>query len=849
MTQLVTSVNSKCILAPTSDKILGFPSLGDYGIQAIHRGAKWIGVSSSAEDKKIFDFVLIKLGFLNPTAVTSIDDPLQTRIAKSTINFSRLFEEGTSLMKKIGLLQKIEPSSDLSFDITSPKDLLEANLALRDLAEKAIFKSLFPSQTNELTEAQRLRITQTKFLGPLTLSQMLKGNISTEQALLLITCLGLQKNKHKIRVCDPATGNFHKDFQANMLTSKPCYKLIFLDPNELLKSLPKATYDVDQDSEDTYILFEGTKMIVKVILGELDGHFSSLSKPSQLKLVNDLMHASVDHEKVQLIIDQLETYFPDEHKDAVLKCKALIAQETKGAFKKCRELVQKLPTPQKFDDALKNIEARARLTKASQQKDFLEKNFNLYKEDILNYLKLLSQEYKIDNSVPFTLTWIVQGTKITETMEITKTCAIARRVLCPKTSANNRSDLVYFSADANEESVVSRWKSLCQEHSLSDCQLAEQLLLLYQGKTISVKLVPFLSFLMILLLGKEPAYDSASFAANFILLFSIKLGVHSFEEALSRMPMIPQGAIAAKQFLLHVSGKPLDALSRVQYKDKKQVPESTFLPTSASFLGSANDWIQVYDNVATTALECCRRLFFKDIDPENPHLLQLQTDLKLLLDKDELAVWDMPLLLRLFSERKFLINHGKDSDAIDIIDQKNKCAARFLRAMGETVHAKSNSSEQCARFLTRGVDLSNPKIKELQQIIDKQDSENWQTWMLSQQEERTGSVLEAMEKTIRGWDPSAVCRTLNIDPYDDSDETISKMDKEWDRHFLSYMSPYQSEKNFAELRAFTFNHYRLPVSYYDLASAMDPENGLNDEDPLAKWAISYILDRHPLNRV
>ena len=213
-------------------------------------------------------------------------------------------------------------------------------------------------------------------------------------------------------------------------------------------------------------------------------------------------------------------------------------------------------------------------------------------------------------------------------MEITKTCAIRRRVLCPETSESNRSDLVYFSSDDNEESVASRWKSLCLQHSFSDCQLADYLLLLYQGDRIPDGLIPFLSFLMILLLGKEPAYDSASFAANFILLFSVKLGVHTFKEALGRMPMIPQGAIAAKQFLLHVSGKPLDALARVQYKNKKQVPESIFLPTSTSFLGSADDWIQVYDDVATTALECCRHLFFQDLDLENPYLLQLQTALR-----------------------------------------------------------------------------------------------------------------------------------------------------------------------------------------------------------------------------
>lgn len=836
------NINPKGTLTSTSnDENLGFPSLGYYGILATLRGAKWLGVSSSAEDKKIFDFVLNKLEYLPSKDTPIVSEPLHTRITKTTVNFSRLFEAGKSLMKMVKKIDLLSNPS-LSFPITSPRELLEANLALRDLAERVIFQDLSPLQIGELTEVQKLCMTQTKFLAPLTLSQMLDGNISIEEALLLIACLGLQKNRTIIQVCDPTTGNFHKDFHYNMLSS---YRLVFLDPDELLKKLPQVAYDPKKDMKDTSLLFEGTKLIVKAVLGMLEGPVSSLSKPLQQKLAKDLLDASIDHEKVRAIIDKLEEYFPDDQKEVVLNCKTEVNQSTKFAFAKCQEIVASLPTQEKFDNELKNIEAQARLIKASQQKEALKAKFKLFQTNILKYLGLLSQKYQIKTSSFFSIKWIIQGTEITETMEITKTCAISRRVLYPTTSENNRSDLVYFSSDDKEESVVSLWKSLCKKYSLSDRQLVDYLLLLYKGEKIPKDLMPFLSFLMVLLLGKEPAYDSASIAANFILLFSIKLGIHSFEEALSRMPMVPQGAIAAKQFLLHVSGIPLDALARVQYKDKKQVPESTFLPTSVSFLGSANDWIQVYDDVATTALECCRCLFFQDLDPENSHLLQLKKNLESLV-KNKLEVWDIPLQLRLFSERKKLIKNPNDIKTSVLLCKKNLCAAQFLLSMGQTVDVKNNASEQCARFLTKGIDLSNPSIQELQQIIEKQDSQNWQYEMLSVLEVKKDFGYETIKKTIMSWDPTTICRNLNLNPYNYSDTAIRQLDEAWDTHFLSYMSPYQYYEDFAELRKWTLENYRLPVSYYDLASAINPENGINDEDPLAKWAISYILERHPL---
>ena len=168
--------------------------------------------------------------------------------------------------------------------------------------------------------------------------------------------------------------------------------------------------------------------------------------------------------------------------------------------------------------------------------------------------------------------------------------------------------------------------------------------------------------------------------------------------------------------------------------------------------------------------------------------------------------------------------------------------------MGQIVDDENNAGEQCAKFLMRGVDLNNSSIHKLQRIIDKQNSEDWQNWMLSQLKEIKGPIDEAMEKAIVEWNPFTVFCIRNIDHYDYSVVGISRMDKAWDAHFMQYMSSYQSNKNFDKLRQWALGNYRFPVSYHGLASAIDPDNAVNEEDPLAKWAIMYILDRHPLRK-
>lgn len=820
------------------------PKLGRYERKAVKQGAKWIGVNSGGQNQDIFDFVLIQLGLLDPSAAPLVKTSYHSNIAKTTTNFSRLFEAGKLLQK--GSLRQIEDISKPSFEICSPRDLLEGNLTLKDLSETVISQNLVPPQKGDFTALQRLRLTQTKFLNPVLLSQMTDDEISTEEALSLITCLGLQKDAKKILICDPKTGNFNSTFQKNMLEAG--YKLIFHDPAELLKDYPEPTYHPKNVTEDTYFLFEGTKLIAKTILEVTSSFFSP-----PLRLVKELMEATDDHLKIQKIISEFQNYFPPQEEKTIFQCKEAIEKATSDAFKKCQELLQSLPNKTLFFEELKKSEARARLNSAINQKDLLRSKFDKFKAEILSFVELSSKEYTLKDAKTFEITWLVKGIEIKETMEVTKTCAISRRVLCPKTSQNNRPDLVYFSQDIQEESVVSLWNQLCHQHPLlSDCQLADYLLSLYKGDAVPDHLIPFLAFLMILLLGKEPAYDSASFAANFILLLSIKLGVHTFEEALRGMPMIPQGAIAAKQFLLHVGEKPLDALSRVQYKDKKHVAESVFLPTSNAFLGSADSWIQIYDNVATTALECCRRLFFKDISPENPHLMELLSNLKPLFETDDLDVWDIPTLLKTFAQRKELLADPKDTENLALLQEKNQYAARFLKAVDQIVKNESHAAEQCAKFLTDGIDLSHPPIQALQQIIDQQDRTKWENWLLSELKEilpkQKDNFYEAINKMILDWDPCSVFQAYRIDLYDYSDEAIKKWDQAWNDHFTQHLSIYASNENFVCVKDYFHSNYRLPISYYELAAAINPENAVDKDDPLALWAISYILALHPLSQ-
>lgn len=784
----------------------------------------------------------------------------ETKAYQVMLHFSLLFEQGRALMNSPPREGGFS-LSDGRMTIRSPRSLLDANLDIMNQAEQAIFAQLLPLTPEETPELLRLRFTQTTFLDPIILSRMTGNGISIDKALLLITCLGLQKNQTRLPVCDPLTGNFSSHFQDNMLTCKQPYKLFFFDPNQMKK--PESKCSQINDLKNSRLLFEKTKSICSAIIRHLRDLFSALFTPLSIRteIVKELIQASEDHKVLYDALNNLERRFSNDQKELFLQCKSLILSEVQPVYNECEKIAEKLATQKQIDDEVKVVEANARIRAAIQDQKSLEELFNSYKNVIFSFLKISSKKYQIANPMSYTIRWNIQGIEIEETLEITKTCAITRRVLCPEIAENNRRDLVYFSSNGEEDSVVSQWKVLCEKHGLSDRELANILLSLYSGEDCHKDFKPFLSFLIVLLLGKEPSYDAASFAANFIMLFSVKLGLYTFEEALKEMPLIPQGAIAAKQFLLHVRGIPLDASARVQYKDKTSVPESSFLPIATAFMGSAHVWIRKYSDVAKTAKLCCRHLFLKDLDLNHTALQQLLNDLKELLKRDSLDIWGVPVELHPFSERRKIFTQSTDEVEkafipvySDLLKKKNEYAAKFLNALGHTIDDLDNAAEQCAKFLMRGIKLFNPRIQELQKIIDEHDRQKWIGNMLSSVEEdelkRNPQLYKAMMEMVKNWDPSAEFCKNGIPMYDYSNEMIKQMNKVWDSYFTQTMSSYSRDKEFDKLRADTLRKYRVPVPFYCFASWLTPitEVGIvNNADPVTQWAISYILDSHPLN--
>jgi hypothetical protein len=832
-----------------------------YQLETFIRTLRWIQVKSFASNNNFFTVVFAQLGYLKTPLIVSQSNALYNNIAKTITPFSRLYDEGRALMEVPSVIfsSDFTGSNEISFTIASSQDLVAANRKLKAMAEKIIsatFNSQSNSSTSSLTEMQRLCLTRTKFLSPLSLSEVLNGAISPDDALLLLSCLGLQKNKKIVPICDSMTGCFHSNFQANMLTSG--YKLIFLDPIQLFTKLPKASYNPGLDIQMTDLLIKELKLIIEIIKEELQEVLLTTTPSIQLSLW-EVLDVIGDHEDVWPIIEKLETFFPPSQTMIIEEKKAIIKQRTAHLFQHCRELVGELPTNKMFDESLQIIEAETRFILAAEKKANLEHVLHQHREKICEFLKTVSQDYKIAD-VSFIIRWNVQGIQIMEKMDITKTCVVSRRVYYPSNLSqvigeNERVDWVYFSSASNQNSVASYWKSLCQVHGFLDEQLADYFLAFYQGQQIpELEAIPdvkgFLAFLAVLLFGKEPAYDSASIAANFILLLSVKLGIKTFEKALEEMPMISRGAISAKQFLLHVSGKPLDSIAHVQYKNPDEVTPSIFLPSAATFLGSANDWLQIYESVGTTAIACCRHLFFKNVNPENPDLLDLCEKLGELLEKPDLEVWGIPLLLQPTFENRFLVRNPEDLEVRVQLHKKNKYAEIFLGLMGHAVVDLDNASEECVRFLTTGIDPNNSHIQELHKMIDNQESQRWQEEVLSElKQSMKGNVYREIKRMLASWNPLMVCQQLGIQPHAFSSQAIEQLNQAWLTHFDLHLSAFQSYSNFKKLRMESLDFYRFPVSCYDLAFALDPENAIGDDDALAKWAIKYVLSGHPLRHL
>lgn len=822
-----------------------WPTIGRYSCDHIVLTAPLFQARARAAGKEEFAYAAIAGGYLDPGEGNASPEPHFTTINKVVLNFSRLFQKGHDL-ERVVEVQPRALADRLDFSVQSAQDLYSANEAL-----KASVYQYFSDQIGSLNQYLKYRLTQTRYLSPLFLSQMTKGDISVEEALLIIACLGLFKNttKEKELVCDPYTGMMRDKIQLSMLGGKQPRKLIFLDPNELSEKIqvPDQCSFEDRAYDHTRTLFEGTKVMVVCIMGIL-GDFSLTSR----NLLDRLIGASADHRKVCELIDHLEDFFPDVAQEQIDACRMNIKKETHTAFQMCEELVSQLLKEKDLHDVLGKLEARYRLQLAAEQKDELQRKFEKHKDVILEFLKIALSQYQISNPKKIQIHWNVRGITVLENMEVTKTCAVSRRVLCPQIAGGNREDLVYSSDNDKDETVVSRWKSYCQQYRLSDAEMASFLLNLFAGRPVPClfedeavpqALLPFLSFLMVLLLGKEPAYDSASHAANFILLWSVKLRIKSFEDALKAMPLIPEGAIAAKQFMLHVSDAPLDAISRTQYKDPKRIPKSGFLPALNTFLGPARDWIQKYDDVVTVAIECCRVMLFPQLRGQAAD--SLRDKLKKAYETT-IEIWEIPFYLSTFAEMDELVSNPNHFEIEENIRCKKTLAWRYLKDIGVQIENQDHVVQQCLRLLSRDIPFQDDNIQQLFEIIHTENNQAWKGKMSA--DFRRMDLDDAFLSSLRGMLDSwkvAIWEDFTVD----TGAKIIRYHELWNGHFSRHMNKFVKHPSFQKVKEHCENNVFFPFNpHRELSSALHPEAYASDDDPIAEWAINFMMNRHPINR-
>lgn len=291
----------------------------------------------------------------------------------------------------------------------------------------------------------------------------------------------------------------------------------------------------------------------------------------------------------------------------------------------------------KYDDLHLKYEA-LRKKIDSDKIDDLEKIFQENKHILHLFLRYSTESFRLEKALKYQIVWIMDEIQVEEELTREKTGVIARRLQFPY--VEGKKDLVYFSEDVERSSVINCWNKLSQDFSLSDSEMATYCLELYtKGHTeAAAEIKQFLVPLVLLLLGKEPALDRASLLSNYILFKAVNLGLYTFKEALEMMPMVPSGAVSAKQFLLHLIDRPIDSMTYVQSGRSKEKGLSYYLTHANDILGKAADWIDKYDIVTSVASRCSvERLSALDPVPTNdPVLNKLKTILEKLYNHGEI---------------------------------------------------------------------------------------------------------------------------------------------------------------------------------------------------------------------
>jgi hypothetical protein len=747
---------------------------------------------------------------------------------------------GISAKKIIGALQSCQ-LIDQDCRLISDKpdqnaiDHLEKIIRKPEIC-KQILDVLYCVAFRSQKEMIRLRLTKSTFLDPRILCNLSQNQLTIEEANLLLTCLGLKENKKETNVCNLRTSEYSQEI-VNKLRKENSPSLYFIDPNtRQVEAKFSSKIDEKENVQNGRILDQGTKALTGLTYEKLMPFIPFLDSQSHDYLRQQVLKGSADHVYLRKIFfesNQLEQFFkeilPEEKGQLIPSCFEEIRTFLSWRLDKLDEVVKDLPNPTSVMDECLTIEAETRLREAIAVKDQLYEKFQKFKHILRQFLLFSTQTFELAQTYHYDIMWKMDNVEVKEVINLEKkSCAVSRRLHFPA-SGNQRTDLTYF-AEKGSDCIANRWLAIRGKYRLRETELAQKCLKLYTEGALDSNEEPeikqFLVPLVILLMGKEPALDRSSLAANFILLLSVKLGMCSFAKALKSMPMIPQGAVSAKQFLLHITEHSLDAISGVQYKDHKTILRSYFLPTVAAFIGTARDWTEKYDDVATIAVECCQKIFVSPIR-HSRSLHTLMRDLNGLLEH-QLAIWEIPHALdcRKIEEKQTAV--------------KEICL-QYVESIGKETSLPNDDTrslaavELCKEELTSSNDPLEEElvslIDSLKDVFDQEDPPNELAEMLD---------MTFGEELIHEKQRIAREYLKSIGEPDDIETAIERCQ--------ALLTPGIDCKDprIQELKTLLEELYQMPVPYPDLPVAIDYQGFNDDQDEIGKWAIDYALDFHPL---
>lgn len=738
-----------------------------------------------------------------------------------------------AILKQCGITDdqgKVLARGSLTQQMTTALTAAVENAEIRKRIIDILYCIVFRSER----EMIRLRLTGSKFLDPRLLSQMSQGQITIEEANLILSCVGIKVKNIGSLVCDSRTGEYDLDLLAKLRKENNPPSLCFIDPSSIKLQTP-SKINLEEILHQTNTLAEATEALAGLTYQKLTPILGLIKVQCHEYVRQQIVEGGTDHTYLRKLIFEpryFEKFFKEnsspENGEAITICFAEIRQFLASRLETLDQFIDQLPNQKSNLEDCLTFELEKRLQDAFSAKDRLSRKFEEYKHIIKQFLIFSQQTFELNQFYPYQIRWKMDGIEVKETITLEKSCSIFRRLDFPVSKKDERPDLPYF--DKEGDSVEKRWRSICQECKLSDAQLANRFFSLYINGTLdkneNPKIKEFLVPLIILLMGKEPAMDRSSLAANFILLLAVRFGIISFSQALKDMPMIPQGAISAKQFLLYMSGHPLDTISGVQFKkDPRRVLPSYFLPTVATFVGTANDWAEKYDGVATFAVKCCQRLFILPTKNQSRSLNILKMNLGMLLGQ-ELQVWEIP--------------HALDPQRIKLLKAEiEQACLKSIESMDKTLLPKDETSTAVA-------------IKICQEKLASRGEES--ITLLAQLNQHLGeqyprlelcAMLEPnwSEEIIEGLKESANLYLIANGETDNLETAIERCQ----RLLTPGIDPHHPK--IQELKMLLDKIHRRSVPYCELGEAIEYDMMNDDDDEIGKWAIEYILNLHPLKQV